>query len=361
VSTQLARTALPVLAIAAFVVGVAAVVSAAGSTLGFDYLAYETGARRVIDGQRLYDPSIDAAGAFGLFYYPPPFALAVVPFALIGGTAAIWLWTIGLVVAFAVGVAILPVSRTVRWLVLLLAALDWPFLYSIKLGQVGPVLFLLFAIGWRWLDRPNRLGPAIGLGILIKVQPAILLVWAGLTGRWRAAGTAVALVVVAALLSVAVVGIQPWLDLPSILARIASPLTTAHNFTPGAIAYQAGLSIQVAGAIQTVAILAAVAAVIVAARASSAEAAYIVAVVASQLLSPLLWDHYAMILLLPVAWLLERRQWWAVLVPLATSILLVGALPVVIYPIAFAICLVTPLALGWHGRDPRPHLAGLPA
>ena len=33
---------------------------------------------------------------------------------------------------------------------------------------------------------------------------------------------------------------------------------------------------------------------------------YLVAVVASQLLSPILWDHYAMLLLLPVAWLLDR-------------------------------------------------------
>ena len=35
-------------------------------------------------------------------------------------------------------------------------------------------------------------------------------------------------------------------------------------------------------------------------------ASYLVAVVASQLLSPILWDHYAMLLLLPVAWLLDR-------------------------------------------------------
>ena len=37
---------------------------------------------------------------------------------------------------------------------------------------------------------------------------------------------------------------------------------------------------------------------------------------ASQLLSPVLWDHYAMLLLLPVAWLIDRGQWWAVRVPL---------------------------------------------
>ena len=42
---------------------------------------------------------------------------------------------------------------------------------------------------------------------------------------------------------------------------------------------------------------------------------YLVAVVASQLLSPILWDHYALLLLLPVAWLIERGWTWAVADP----------------------------------------------
>ena len=45
---------------------------------------------------------------------------------------------------------------------------------------------------------------------------------------------------------------------------------------------------------------------------------YLVAVVASQLLSPILWDHYAIVLLLPVAWLIDRGWTWAALIPLAT-------------------------------------------
>ena len=43
-----------------------------------------------------------------------------------------------------------------------------------------------------------------------------------------------------------------------------------------------------------------------------------VAVVATQLVSPLLWDHYAVVLLLPTAWLLARGAWWALAIPLAT-------------------------------------------
>ncbi|GAC1663653.1 MAG: hypothetical protein NVS9B8_03030 [Candidatus Limnocylindrales bacterium] len=345
---RLGIAGLPVVAIVVLIATVGAVVWSAGSNLGYDFHAYSGAARRLLDGQALYDPAVDVAGGFAIYLYPPPFALAIVPFAVLGGQAAVWLWTGLLVAAFIAGVAVMPVSRPVRWLIVLLAALDWPFLYSIKLGQVGPILFLLFAVGWRWLDRPRRLGLSIGLGTLVKLQPALLIGWAASTGRWRAAAIAVAVVLVGAVAATVVSGTQPWFDYPALLGRVSSPLTTPHNFTPGAIAYQGGLSVQVSGAIQLAATLLALVAVIVAARTTAADASYLVAVVASQLISPLLWDHYAMLLLLPVAWLLERGRWWAVLVPAATSILVLGLLPAAVYPVVFVTCLLAPIAIGWR-------------
>lgn len=343
-------TALPVVAIVLFVLTVSGIVWSAGSTLGYDFQAYAGAAQRILDGQRLYDPAIDVAGGFAIYLYPPPFALAIVPLAIIGGQMAVAIWTALMVASVLAGVAVLPVARSVRWLVLLLGALDWPLVYSIKLGQVGPILFLLFAIGWRWIDRPGRLGSAIGLATLVKVQPGLLLGWAALTGRWRAIAAAVVIVSGAAVLATIVTGTQPWLDYPALLGRVNSPLTTPHNFTPGAIAFQAGAPIAVAGALQIFATIGALAAVVIAARTMSAEASYLVAVTASQLISPLLWDHYAILLILPVAWLLERRQWWAIAVPLAMSIPLVGIVPAAVYPVAFGICLVAPIAVGAADR-----------
>ena len=51
----------------------------------------------------------------------------------------------------------------------------------------------------------------------------------------------------------------------------------------------------------------------------SAVASYLAVVIASQFLSPVLWDHYALVLLLPVAWLLARGRWWAAVIPLLTA------------------------------------------
>ena len=81
---------------------------------------------------------------------------------------------------------------------------------------------------------------------------------------------------------------------------------------------------------------------LVAALRLEAESSYVVAVVATQLVSPLLWDHYAVILLLPTAWLLTRRQWWGVAIPLATSLPLLPIAPAAIYPAAFIVSLLAP-------------------
>jgi hypothetical protein len=184
---RLGRTALPIVAVLAFVGGLAAILSSAGSTLGYDYQAYLHAAQRLLDGEPLYDTAVDVAGGFAIYLYPPPFALAMVPFALLPETVGLWAWLGLLVAAFVLGVALLPVRRDVRWLVLLLAGLQWPFLYSMKLGQVTPLLFLAFVAGWRWRDRPAALGLSIAAGTLVKLQPALLLAWAAVTGRGRAA------------------------------------------------------------------------------------------------------------------------------------------------------------------------------
>jgi len=75
-------------------------------------------------------------------------------------------------------VALMPVSVPLRWTMLLLAGLSWPFLYSLKLGQVAAILLLLFAsAGGGWIG-PGRIGRHTGIGTLSRSQPALLGVWA---------------------------------------------------------------------------------------------------------------------------------------------------------------------------------------
>ena len=355
-----ARLLLPASAIGIFVIFVgAAVIAAAGAgTLGYDFLAYLEAARRVLDGRQLYDLTVHQAGAFGLFYYPPPVALLLMPFAVLAPSLATWLWTAAIVAAFAVGVAVLPVSGWVRWATILLAGLSWPFAYAVKLGQVGPILFLLFAIGWRWMDRPRVLGASIAAGALVKIQPGLLLLWAASSRRLEAIAVAVAVALVVLLAAtVPTGGVGTWFDYLTMLRNVSDPITTPHNFTAGAIAYQLGAGTTAAAVIQLTVSMFVVGAVVVAARIATPAASYLVTVVASQLLSPVLWDHYAMLLLLPTAWLLDRGYRWAIVIPLATSTLLVSVTPPVAYPLAFGAALIAVFVVGTSRRRSEQRIA----
>jgi len=348
----LARTALPVLAMLVFASLVAAILASAGDTWGYDYQAYAQAAHRVLDGQPLYDPSVDLAGGFAIYLYPPPFAVAFIPFALLGNLGGLYAWTALLIGCTVAAIAFMPVSTPLRWGMLLLAGLSWPVLYSIKLGQVGPILLLLFVLGWRWLDRPTGLGATIGAGTLIKVQPALLGAWALLTGRPRAALVAAAVVVVAVVVTLPLVGLTAWSDYVTLLRTVSEPVTTPHNFTVGAVLYQAGMSAETATLIQWAVVVATLASVVIAALRLDAEASYMVAVVATQMVSPLLWDHYAVILLLPAAWLLARGAWWALAIPVATSLPLVPFVPAAVYPAVFIAALVGPFTVRRPAAQP---------
>ena len=347
---RLARTALPIVAVLVFAGGVALTLAFAGDTLGYDFRAYHQAIVRLLNGQPLYDMSYTQTGGFGLFYYPPTFAPLLVPFGFIGESPAIWIWIALSIVAFLVGVAILPVSRAVRWWIVVLAGLSFPFVYGVKLGQVGPVLFLLMAIGWRWIDSPIRLGASAALGAAIKLQPGLILVWALLTRRFPAVVAGVVVLAVLAVLATLLAGTGAWSDFLTLVRTVSDPITTPQNLTPGAAVYQLGVPAVTASVVQIASTVLALVLVIAAIRWATDEASYLATVVATQLVSPILWNHYATLLLLPVAYLLAAGRWWALAIPLVTAWPLVGVTPPAAYPIVFWITLAAVVLVGARAR-----------
>jgi Glycosyltransferase family 87 len=347
-----AAVALPVTALVVLLLftGLAVWSAAQAGTLGFDFLSYDSAVRRFLGGGILYDQSFQQTGAFGLFYYPPPFVLLAVPLTILSPGVAAATFTAILLVTFIAAVAILPVSTRIKWVVLLLGGMSWPLVYAIKLGQVGPILLLVFASGWRWMDRPWRIGTATAIGTAIKIQPALVLGWALLTGRRRAVYAGLAVFAVLAVVATIVAGPSSWVDQATLLARVSKPIDTPHNYTPGRIAFEAGASQALAWTVQIANWVLVAAVVLYAIRRATPVSSYLAVVIASQLISPILWDHYALMLLLPVAYLLSRDQWWAFAIPLATSVPLVGITPPVVYPLAFWVTLI---AVVWDGRSER--------
>jgi hypothetical protein len=335
-----------------FVCSTLAVLTAAGATLGYDASAYLQAADRLLAGGHLYDASVDVAVGFGVYLYPPPFALVAVPFTLLPSPLGLWAWLATGVAAFLVGTALLPVRTSVRWLTILLAALSFPFLYAEKLGQVGPLLYLMFAIGWRWIDLAPPVGLAVAVGSLTKLQPALLFGWMVATRRWRALAVGFGALALAVISLTAIAGPATWSDYVALLGRINKPITTPQNLAPGAIAYRAGASLDLATWIQWASMAGTLAVTGFAWLRRDAITGFLVGVVASQLLSPVLWSHYAMLLLLPVALLLQRRQWWAVAIPLVTW------LPTdLAYPAVFAAGLIGPVVTSSQ-RGPMRRQAG---
>jgi alpha-1,2-mannosyltransferase len=349
----------PALILTLFACTTLAVLAVAGATLGFDAAAYLQAADRLLAGRPLYDATIDVIGVgFGFYLYPPPFAFVAVPFTFLPAPLGLWAWLATVVAAFLAGTALLPVRTSVRWSIVLLAALSFPFLYAVKLGQVAPLIFLAFAIGWRWIDRAGATGLAVAAGALTKLQPALLFGWMVATRRWRALAVGLAAVTLAAIVTTAVAGAAAWSDYLALLGRINKPITTPQNLTAGAIAYRAGASVDLATLIEWMALAGTVAVTCFAWLRRDGVTGFVVGVVASQLLSPILWSHYAMLLLLPVALLLQRRQWWAVAIPLVTWLPLDVA-----YPAAFAASLLGPVLTAPHviSVTPQPPVLFSPA
>ncbi|MGA3029465.1 MAG: glycosyltransferase family 87 protein [Candidatus Limnocylindrales bacterium] len=314
---RLANLFVPVGSVALLVAMLGLVMGTAGNTLGYDYTCYAGAAQHLLDGQPIYDNafSIAVGTCPGTYTYPPTFAAALIPWLLFGGAAA-GLWCVAMAACFVAGVALLPVGRDVRWLVVIVAALDWPLLYAVKLGQVEPLLFLGFAAAWRAMDRPGVVGLVTALGALVKVQPGLLGIWALATRRYRAAVVAAIVTLALAGAATIVTGFGAWATYADLVRGLGGTFSTTHNFAPGAVAHLAGASDTVANAVQLGSSGLALAALLAAFRWASPVASLQVTIVVSQLLSAPLRDHYAVLLLLPVAWLVARGWTWAALIPL---------------------------------------------
>ena len=321
----------------------------AANTLGCDFSAYYGAARHWLQGLPIYDLTTTSTGSCGQYQYPPPFVLVAAPFSFFGFDLGNWLWIGFLIACWALGTAILPVRRETRWLVLLLGAIGWPLIFGVRIGQVAPILYLVFAFAWRSLDRPAPLGISVAIGALAKLQPGVLAVWLVTRRAWRALAVA-AVTAIGVVAAAALVGLGDWRGLVTVLRATTDAVTVPTNLAVGATLFSLGVPASVAGTIQTINIVTLLAIVVIAGLRLPATPGFLVAVVASQLISPIVWSHYALLLMLPVAWLLDRRLWWAAIVPAAEVWLLLPVVPNWTYTVEFYFVLAAVLVVGWRER-----------
>jgi hypothetical protein len=257
--------------------------------------------------------------AFSIPVYPAPINLAVVPFSLLPFWLAGALFTALSIGAMVVGLRLLGVRD---WRCFAAALLSWPFVFALDLGALGPLLVLGAGIVWRWRER--LWPPAIALASIVvaKVFPWPLGVWLLVTRRWRALGLAVLIGAVACLAAWAVIGFDGMTAYPRMLSNLsaieegrAASLVAVLLWLgiPATLAKMAALA--VTGALLALAWR-------FARRPGGDAQAFGLAVLAALTSSPIVWEHYMVLLFVPIALISPRfSKLW--LVPACTPLILV--------------------------------------
>jgi hypothetical protein len=290
--------------------------SVAQDLLAWDVrFAYLPAAEAVLDGRTPYpeldDPILlDQKG----YVYPPQLLFLLVPLTplpvdLVGVLVAAAL--VGLVVAT---LRVLGVADPRCYA----AAFLWmPTMSGVLLANVSIPLAFAAAVVWRYRDAVWPPAVALGLTISAKLLFWPLLVWAVVTKRLRATVLAVVVGAAVTLGAWAVIGFAGLTEYPDLLRRL-SEIQAENSYSFVGIAETLGLGEAAGRAMMLVAGGALVTLCVLFARRGDDFRSFTAALGATLALSPIVWLHYLVVLLVPVAiarprfsaiWLLPVLLW----------------------------------------------------
>ena len=307
-----------------------------------DLSVYRTGGLSVWQGQPLYTVLTPPPQLLP-FTYPPVAALFAVPLALLPWPAAQLVWVpfiygpLAVVVWFAFAPLLRragPMQAVVFAVVTTVCAYLFPLRDEMRFGQVD-MLLLAMAVADCAARAPRwPRGALVGLATAVKLVPGVFIVYLWLSGRRRAAVTAVAAALAWTL--------GAWLVLP----RDSVTYWTSVIFQPGRLGSNSGPSNQslrgmllreflpgpAPGALWAVAALAAAAAGFAVARRLARESREIegIAVTAllGVLLSPVSWIHHFVVVVVTIgAILADGRSRRRVAIATGTAVFFAMTIP----------------------------------
>ena len=276
---------------------------AIGNRYAFDFHgALWQSARDVLDGRNPYPPATHAGIAPGdRFVYPPPVAILLMPLGALPFPIAAAIVTVILIAAVAATLAVLGVRD---WRCYGAAYLSIAVLHDIRLGALTPLLALGLALAWRWRAQARA---AIPLALIVVAK---LFLWplGGLARRHRALPRRLARRGARRRRERARLGDHRLRrDSPTIptLLRVLADAEQGRGYSLVAAGLALGLG---PGAARAAAV--AVGAGLIAlcwreGRRGFDERSLALALAAALALSPIVWLHYFVLLLVPIA--LARR------------------------------------------------------
>ncbi|MGZ4315026.1 MAG: glycosyltransferase family 87 protein [Gaiellaceae bacterium] len=250
---------------------------------GGDFAIFRRAGQAVLHGHSPYvNPTLKLLAANDRFVYPTPFALPFVPFAVVPEKAAAVAFLALSVAAVLASVWLLGVRD---WRCYGASLLGLPVLGALGVGSIGPFLLLLCALGWRFRDRTVA-GVPLALAAAAKLFLWPVLVWLLVTRRFRAfvASLGTIVVILALWASIDSGGMSRYPQTVRLLNDVISLHVSALT------------SELVSGAAALAAIVA-----LVLLRHRRDDVTFSAAVVSALIATPILWNHYLVVLLAPIA------------------------------------------------------------
>jgi hypothetical protein len=288
-------------------------------TFAYDFESYDAAARRVAAGEPLY--LADTVQAYregrydGLYLYAPPLAVALTPVALVPARVAAIIWFIGRLVLLGLACWAMPVSRTARLATFAVAAVSFPVLLDLNLGNISVVVFALSTLAWRLLDGPLA---ALVHAALVAIRfpfGAFFALWL-VQRRSRMIVLTILAGLALIVASLPIVGLGTYGDYVTILTGLPDISTGLHNFSLKSTSLSIGQPAAIAQFGTIVGFAAGLAAIAFAGRRRDGDVAFVVTAMATLLTAPFMHPHYLVMLLLPAALLADRGRYWGLVLPL---------------------------------------------
>lgn len=368
---------------------------------GNDFWHLYSGALALRRGLNPYDGEVlrQVAAEAGIerlnpFVYLPFTGLMLIPLTMFRPDRALFIWFLLNHVFFLGGAALLAVGvrREERWwvvgLLMGLGAFFFPLTRTLTAGQLNCLLLLLFAAALYLLGRRREVagGILVGAAAMVKVSPAFLILFLAWKRRWRALTASLATVAALLVFSVAALGpgngFRVHRDAVEVFRQMGYGRSTwseygerfhvaRGNISPSSVIYRLllrepgyaedpdtgfeGLT-QRPGLAQALSIL--LAAAMIAGlgwvtrdrREEVFSAEFSLAVIVMLLLPSLFWDHYLVLLFVPLAVLLAASLRRGRVLPL---VVLAGSAMFLARPYQF---FGGPVARGWGTLWLAPHL-----
>lgn len=252
---------------------------------------------RTLHGLSPYSWSAADIRAWQGFPYPALTAFAFAPFALVSASAAACVFVALSLAALACALRVLGIRDRRLWAA---ALLWWPVISAWQAGNMGLLLVLLLALIWHFRERPVLCGMLVAVAVTAKPMLWPLAIWLIATRRWRSAAAAVGVGGVANLAAFALLGmseISRYLHLSSQLTGVQ----LHRGYGVIAIALRAGVSPSAAWACLVFLTTVLVLACWLAGRRDDQARSFHLAVLIMLVASPVVWNHYLALLLVPVA------------------------------------------------------------